>query len=156
MKITWNELTIPFERNDDLFEDWRWLVGTSAQPILITSLGDAFFQENSEKVFWLDVGRSKYSQVAESQKDFEQKMKINENITEWFMPNLVAALITQLGTLKPHSCYSFLRLPVLGGDYLEKNFAQADIEVHFSLTGQICRQIKDLPEGSKIKLKLEK
>ena len=44
MKITWNDLTVNFEQIDreKLVDDWRWLIGDSTLPILITSTGDMF------------------------------------------------------------------------------------------------------------------
>jgi predicted transcriptional regulator len=33
-----------------------------------------------------------------------------------------------------------------------KNFPFWDIEVHFELSGQIHKQIKDLPDGTKVKI----
>ena len=41
-------------------------------------------------------------------------------------------------------------MPVLGGDYSLENFEMTDISVHFSITGQICSQVKDLPERTRI------
>jgi len=50
--------------------------------------------------------------------------------------------------------YSYKILPIIGGDYSVDNFEPMDIEVHFSFTGQIHKQIKDLPSGTKVEFKI--
>jgi hypothetical protein len=149
MRITWDEFTVPFKLGEeDLFSDWRWLVGETAQPILVTALGDAFMQETDGSVQWLDAGRGEYTKVAATQDEFKQSMAANAD--EWFVPQLVGDLIASDATLGPGQCFSFKKLPVLGGDYDPGNFEPTDLSVHFSLSGQIHQQVKDLPEGTRI------
>ena len=59
-------------------------------------------------------------------------------------------LIEKGMNLKENQVYSYKRMPILNGDYSLENFEMTDISVHFSMTGQICRQVKDLPEGTRI------
>jgi len=53
--------------------------------------------------------------------------------------------------LKDGQLFSYKKLPIIGGDYSVDNFEPSDMEVHFSFAGQIHNQIKDLPDGMKIK-----
>ena len=46
--------------------------------------------------------------------------------------------------------YSYKTPPVLGGEYSTDNLEPTGIAVHFSVLGQIHRQVKDLPPGTKI------
>ena len=41
------------------------------------------------------------------------------------------------------------------GEYEPENFELTDIEVHFELSGQIHKQIKDLPDGTNVKIVTE-
>ena len=68
MKITWNDLTVSFEgiEREKLVDDWRWLIGGSMLPILITSVGDMFLQESDDSIYWLVTGSAELSKVAES------------------------------------------------------------------------------------------
>ncbi len=149
MKITWNELTVKFERgNDDLFSDWRWLIGDTVRPILIAALGDAFFHDNDGSVWWLDVAGGRFSKVAESEDVFKHAMVANVN--DWFLPQLVGELLDSGATLCPNQCYSFKKPPILGGKYVAENLEPVDLSVHFSLLGQIHFRVKDLPVGTPI------
>jgi hypothetical protein len=46
-------------------------------------------------------------------------------------------------------------MAVLGGTYDIDNFLPTDMSVHFTFTGQICEQIKELPHGTKINITFE-
>lgn len=46
--------------------------------------------------------------------------------------------------------YGFEIPPVLGGSFDAENLVPSDLVVHFSLAGQIHRQVKDLPPGTPI------
>ena len=149
MKITWNELTVKFDSgNDELFSDWRWLIGDAVRPILITALGDAFFQGADGSVWWLDVAGGRFSKAAESVAAFEHAMVANVN--DWFVPQLVGELLAFGETLCPNQCYSFKKPPILGGKYVAENLEPVDLSVHFSILGQIHYRVKDLPVGTPI------
>jgi hypothetical protein len=149
MKITWNELTVKFDpRDGDLLADWRWLVGNTSYPILISALGDAFLQETDGSIWWLDVGAGKFYKVAQSGNEFKQATAANVN--EWFTPQLVGDLLACGVTLGTDECFSFKKPPVLGGEYNPENMEPTNLSVHFSILGQIYRQVRDLPDGTPI------
>ncbi len=149
MKITWNELTVKFQlEKRDLLSDWRWLIGETAQPILIAAVGDVFLQEKDSSIWWLDVGGGQYSKVSSSVDEFKQAMSMNVN--EWFLPQLVGDLLASGAKLGSNKCFSFKIPPVLGGEYTLENFEPIDLYVHFSILGQIHAQVKDLPTGTPI------
>ncbi|MNX88207.1 hypothetical protein D3C86_1201680 [compost metagenome] len=51
-------------------------------------------------------------------------------------------------------CYAFNTLPLLGGSYSEENVWVSPRQAWFTLTADIHRQTKDLPEGAVISLKV--
>ena len=151
MSLTWSDLTVSFDHLDraKLVEDWQWLIGT-ALPILVTSVGDAFMQTESDEMFWLIAGSAEYDKVAESYEEFQTKLKDDELVYEWFLAPVVSQLKEAGIFLEPGKLYGFKKLPVFGGKYEPSNFELTDIEVHFALTGQMNLQIKDLPDGAKV------
>lgn len=151
MSLTWNDLTVSFEHIDrkKLVEDWQWLVGKSL-PILITSVGDAFLQNESGEIYWLITGSAELEKVAESYEEFQSKLNDNELIHEWFLVPVVAQLREQGILLEQGKLYGFKQLPVLGGKYDPENFELTDIEVHFAVSGQMNFKIKDLPDGTSV------
>ena len=65
MKLTWNDLTINFNHinSKTLTEDWIWLVGEHATPVIVSSIGDMFLS-NRDGIYWLNVGEGTYEKVA--------------------------------------------------------------------------------------------
>ena len=47
-------------------------------------------------------------------------------------------------------------LPVLGGAYSVENIKPTNIGTHLAFTGLICEQIKDLPDGTKVGIKIKR
>jgi hypothetical protein len=153
MKIDLDDLTIKLQNDisDRLTEDWTWLIGTDKKVILISAIGDMFLASDNENIFWLDVGQGKLEMVAVDKKEFEIKLTDIEQVNEWFMIDLTTQLRLSDKKLKDGQLYSYKKLPVIGGEYLVDNFEPTDIEVHFSFAGQIHNQIKDLPDGTRIR-----
>jgi hypothetical protein len=157
MTITWDDLTVNFDsyKEEDLVEAWLWMIGEDKRLILISSVGDMFLQNENRGVFWLDVGRGELIQVADSVEEFEALLEDEETIREWFLVELVVALKREGMQLVPGKLYGYKKLPVMGGEYAPENFELTDIEVHFQLAGQIHEQIKDLPDGTTIEIKVK-
>ncbi len=150
MKITRDDLFVQLSPNGpDLLEDWRWLIGTEAKLFLVSSVGDAFLQ-NSNGIFWLNVGDGTYTKVADSVADFQSILSSPDNVDEWFIPQLVGDILATGVTREPHECFGFKQPPILGGEYEPGNFEPTDLAVHFSILGQIHQQVKDLPDGTPI------
>lgn len=152
MRITWKELTVDFQKPgaDDLLDDWRWLVGNSVCLLLVSAIGDMFLADTDGRVFWLDTGTGQLQQIAESVGEFQRLRQLAEQADQWFIPQLVGDLIASGIRLSPGQCYSYKMPPILGGEIEPNNFEPTDLSVHFSLLGQIHRQVKNLPPGTKI------
>jgi hypothetical protein len=152
MKITWDDLTVKFDDNssDRLVQDWTWLIGTDKTPIMVSSVGDLFLRDSNNSVYWLNTGDGTLTEVADGIEKFKEKLQDQDVVSDWFMVDLIAALKAEGKKLETGQVYSYKKLIVLGGDYSPENFEPTDIEVHFSFAGQIHRQVKDLPHGTKI------
>ncbi len=156
MKITWKDLSINFSSidGDKLLTDWIWLIGKDKQPIMVTSIGDMFLQDLNGKIYWLNVGEGLLDIVSENIDDFKSKLKDESQVDEWFMIGLVQEIKESGLELAEGKLYGFKKLPVIGGEYRPDNFELTDLEVHFSLAGQIHQQIRDLPDGTKVNFKV--
>lgn len=153
--ITWNDLKVDFNHIDQnrLTESWSWLIGTDKKPILMSSIGDLFLTDKNGACYWLNVGEGIFEKVTENVEQFKAKLKDNAQVDEWFLIGLVEKLKETGLKLKDKHLYGYKKLPVLGGEYEPENFELTDIEVHFELSGQIHKQIKDLPDGTKVNIK---
>jgi len=136
---------------DMLLDDWEWLLKGQYSPWFVTKFGDVFLKDKSlGSVAWLDVMSGAVTTVAADEKSFNSLAEEPENLDRWFMPEVVNGQAT-LGMLPgKNQCISFIKPPVLGGEVQADNFELTDASMHLSIAGQIHKQVKDLPLGTKI------
>ena len=158
MKLTWNDLQIDFNHIEPnrLTESWIWLIGTDKRPILMSSIGDLFLTDKNGVCYWLNVGDGTVEKVADSITQFKEKLQDESQVDEWFLIGLVEELKEKGLELTDKHLYGYKKLPSLGGEYNAENFELTDIEVHFEFCGQIHKQIKDLPDGTKVNITVSK
>jgi hypothetical protein len=155
--VTMDDLTISMEGVDvdALLAEWRWLVDESYTPVLLTALGDLFLEAPDGSIHWLQTGRGRFRQVAESGAAFEQLVVRPEQVQKWFSPKLVGSLKAQGMELGPGQCYGYMNPPCLGGRNEPLNLEPTDLYVHFSILGQIAAQINDVPPAIEMVVKTE-
>ena len=153
MAITLDDLTVNFRHlnRDTLLKDWQWLIGPSKLPILLSRIGNAFVQDSEDdSVHLLNVGTGELLLVADSAEEFQPMLSDREFVMNAFAVQTIVSLQKAGITLKKGQIYSFKTPPILGGEYTVENLEATDIEVHFSVLGQICQQVKNLPPGTAI------
>jgi hypothetical protein len=90
------------------------------------------------------------SEIAPSRQAFLSERAKQENLGQWFMADL-ALLCWERGLRPgPGQCLSFKIPPVLSGPLEVDNIEVCDLMVHESIQAQIHRNVKDLPEGTRI------
>jgi hypothetical protein len=135
---------------DNLLSDWMWKVSNMQSVIVVSEIGDLFLLGKDDSVYWLQTGTGELSKVAEDLKQFEELLSDGCKVDEWFLPMLIEQLVMSGKVLTKDQVYSFIQPPILGGEYSVDNFEPTDMSVHFSFMGQICKQVKDLPDGTLI------
>jgi hypothetical protein len=136
---------------DAVLDDWRWLVGPKLQLWRATKAGDALLRDPGDgSIHFLDVMSGEVERVADDHVGFESAVASPENADRWLMPDVVEGQAALGMTPGPNECLSLKHPLVLGGQISPDNFETCDVLVHFSISGQIHRQVKDLPQGTKI------
>jgi len=130
-------------------EIWSWLVLPGDQPFLVNAIGDVFFTRGGD-ICWLDVGASQVAKLADDQTSFFRLASEDDNLDEWFLPDLVSALSTALGSLPPGACYSWVIPPTLSGAFEPANFHIMELGAHLRGLAAIQRQVSNLPIGARI------
>ena len=139
---------------ESVMNEWLWLVGVDKQLVAITHIGDAFLSDSTGSIYWLDTGNGSVTKVSDSFFDFTESLGDSEIKDEWLLSSLVANLKESGLHRQTNQVYSYRQLPILGGEYEVSNFFCLDIVEHFSVTSRIHYQIRDLPEGAIVSLKL--
>lgn len=142
--------------SSELLEDWAWLCEKPCELIAMTSFGDMFLRDETGGVHFLDLVSGKLSGIASSVTEFQQLVADKEKQRQRFLTDLLTEIERAGLGLSAGQCFSFKKPPALGGKVELANVEVASIPVYISLLGQIHRQIKNLPPGTKIEgIKIE-
>jgi hypothetical protein len=143
-------ISIGKRKFDSLLSDLRWLVSPDHTPFLMTAFGNLFLRDRMDGVYFLDLMSGEFTQVAASNGEFERLCDDREMRKKWFLSFLLIELRKLQGDLASGECYS-CKIPLsLGGQLEPENFERVDLEVHYSVLGQVHQQTKNLPLGTRI------
>ncbi|MCE4360023.1 T6SS immunity protein Tdi1 domain-containing protein [Xanthomonas hortorum] len=130
--------------------EWHWLVPEALSLRMVSALGDAFLEDASGAIYWLDTGGAELIRIADSREKFDNSRQQPELANQWFAPQLVGDLLSAGHALGTGQCFSYKVPLTLGGEFQPDNFAPCDLTVHFDGLGKIQSQVKDLPVGAPI------
>lgn len=147
-----DDLTVNISKidTDKIKECWTWLLKKPNKILLVSKIGDMFLEEGDGAVYWLAADSGELSKIAQDITEFELLLNDDENIDNWFLPKLIELLNNNGIVLNSGQVYHYKKLPVLGGEYVVDNIESVDIYIHFVLTGEMHRQIQELPKGTKV------
>jgi hypothetical protein len=132
----------------EALEQWRWLVPETAEPVLLTTLGDLFLRTPDGAIYFLSTANGTFDRVAPSYAPWKQELRSQRRVSEWFCPAFVAELHAVGRTVGPGEVYSPTIPEVLGGAVTPANYSATPWIAHFHFLGQVHRQVKDLPVGT--------
>lgn len=93
-------------------------------------------------------------QVASSDAELDQLRRSAEFVEEWRMARLVAMAQAKLGSQAEDRCFC-LKIPgVLGGTYTQDNLGTITRAELLAVSGETARQIQDLPDGTKVRIRI--
>lgn len=134
-----------------LQDAWSWLLEDVGRPVLFSVWGDVFLDREGA-IFWLNTGTGEISAVASSLDEFRVRLG-GDQVDEWFLPDLVGQA-HQAG-LRPENgqCFTYVTYPIFAeGKYEVSNIRVVSSREHFSLSGDLHKQIAHLPDGSKVRV----
>lgn len=115
--------------------------------------GDVILGGGDDRVLLLDTGGGSIDPIAESVLAFEDALGDPELLDDWFSASLADRLRQQGGGLGPSDCYGYAILPVFAeGSYGPENRRVLSALDHLAFSADVHRQIRDLPDGTRLRL----
>ena len=102
----------------------------------------------------LDIGAGTLEKLAASRDDFSRLIDEGDNSNQWLAIPLVDDLVASGLCLQPGQCYGFKVPPILGGQYEVENCGVLSIPDYLGAYGSIHDQLRDVPDGSQVVLKV--
>jgi hypothetical protein len=136
---------------DALLEDWQWLLGGRSYAVFrATAMGDLILKDPARGFHLLDMIDGNVRPLADTEEEL-WAMLADRHTRKTVLATFVVRGLREAGvTLGPGQCYSPDHPPVLGGELSNDNLRPCDLRVHASIMGQIHRQVRDLPPGTRI------
>ena len=141
--------------SERLLREWRWLCPQPLTVIDRNAFGDLFLRDEAAKVYKLDVGSGNFTLIAESVREFKELALTPEKQEEWFEEGTVATARERGLIPRLEQCIGF-STPVVFAESTGLDCAYiADLYEHLGFLGDIHRQIAELPDGAKVRLRAQ-
>jgi hypothetical protein len=133
----------------ELAKDWRWLIDLDHQTLLaISPFGDLMLRDDTDEISLLDINLGILEYASTASKDpaslfpiaFDDQMARNYRAAGLF--------------LSPGKCYGLKIQAVTGGSFEADNIYIASLKEYISFMGNFHYQIKDIPDGGRVKIKV--
>ena len=135
---------------------WGWTGIDPTEVVGENDFGNLIVRDARDR-YWRICPEDLYCKlVANDRAELDTMSKDQEFLRDWYMSTLVDAAKKRIGPLSPGRKYC-LKIPaVLGGEYSGDNVTSMALAELIAVSGDISRQIDGLPEGSHIRLCVEK
>ena len=146
------EYFLPKSADEADLSAWSPILPTVARVLRTNLFADVFVVDDEGSVHMLERAGCAAERIASSEEEFWRRVEEDEQ--GWQLRPLADSCRRVGKILNDGHCYAFTTLPVFGGDYTAENVWVAPLEEWFSFTADLFQQIKDLPDGSTVTLKV--
>ncbi|MCG8092808.1 MAG: DUF1851 domain-containing protein [Candidatus Thiodiazotropha endolucinida] len=133
---------------------WGW---AGIQPVEVVGENDFgnLIVKDVAGMYWRICPEDVYCEViANSREELDALSTNQEFLADWYMQALVEQAEEKLGPLSEGRKYHFVIPGVLGGEYGASNFQTVSLVEQIRFSGDLGKQIKELPDGAQVKLKV--
>ena len=139
--------------SDEQFEralsSWNWIGLEGKKPVLASLFGDIFFASHDGWWFLNLIEGSLVRRWADREM-LQRELDSEDGQDEYLLGGLAMAAANRGLTLEPNEVYSFAIAPILGGPITADSIETMDFDVALTIAGQLHRQVRDLPPGTRI------
>jgi len=139
---------------EQLLANWRWLCSERMRLVARNAYADLFLCDETGGMFHLDVAVGRLTKVADSEAQFRQLAQTDEKREEWFAESDERAAAARGLIPGANQCIGFSIPLVLSKGVSPNPPYVVDLYEHVSFLGDLNRQIADLPDGAKVRLRV--
>lgn len=139
---------------EELRKSWGWVGMEPLEVVGENDFGNLIIKDKDSKYWRLCPEDLTCEVVAQNRKELDALSHDQEFLYGWYMKNLATQAKELLGPLSEGRKYC-LKIPgVLGGEYGGSNLATAPLVELVRFSGDVAKQIKDLPNGAQVQFKI--
>jgi hypothetical protein len=149
----WYEIMLVINQDiNDVYEgiqSWDWIDFSGKEPFITSCFGDVFF-ESEDGIYFLDTLEGSFERIASSKSNLEAILNTRDGQEHFLMSGLATTAQEYGLKISIGECLDFKVSPVLGGSLEVENIDLMSFKLSLDMAGQIMKQVKDLPPGTKI------
>ncbi len=130
-------------------ESWEWIGLEGREPVFTSPFGDVFFRA-PDGFWWLDTLEGTLTHRWPTAEALTGELNTPEGQDQYLLAGLAWSADRQGVTVGPHQVFDFKVHPRLGGPISVENVGAIDFVVGVNLAGQLHRQIRNMPPGTRI------
>ena len=139
---------------EEIASAWGWAGIQPEEVVGENDFGNLIVKDVAGK-YWRICPEDVYCEVIANNRDELDALSTNQEfLADWYMHTLVEQAEEKLGPLGEGRKYHFVIPGVLGGEYGAGNFQTVPLVAQVRFSGDLGKQIKELPDGAQVKLKV--
>ena len=139
---------------EEVKESWGWVGVNPAEVVGENDFGNLMIKDTEGK-YWRLCPEDVYCEIiAEDRDSLDRLSKDQDFLEDWYMSDLVEQATAEYGPLEAGHKFHLTIPGVLGGEYAVSNIKPVPVTEQIRFSGSIGKQIKELPEGAEIQLKV--
>jgi hypothetical protein len=134
----------------EIKESWGWIGVDPVGVVGENDFGNLMIKDASGS-YWRLCPEDLYCKIVATNREELDRLSTNQEFLEdWYMQALVEQASKHLGPLTDDQKYCLVTSGALGGEYAISNISTAPLYELIRFSGHAAKQIKDLPDGTKI------
>jgi hypothetical protein len=120
----------------------------------VNAFGNLLVEDVKGRYWWIAPEILSCKTIAASVRELEQLRRSQDFQIDWPMERLVSLATSALGSPGPGRCFCLKMPAVLGGEYDRANLGTIALPELIAASGNMAEQIKDLPDGELVEIKI--
>ncbi|WP_194868882.1 T6SS immunity protein Tdi1 domain-containing protein [Pseudoalteromonas sp. PPB1] len=138
----------------EIKESWGWVGIDPVEVVGENDFGNLMIKD-STGCYWRLCPEDVYCEiVATNREELDSLSTDQEFLEDWYMQALVEQASEHIGALTKGQKYCLVTPGALGGEYAISNIKTAPLHELIRFSGHVAKQIKDLPDGAQIQLRV--
>ena len=133
---------------------WNWTGLDPAEVVATNAFGNLIVRARDGAIWRICPEELSCQAIAANDEEYQALLADEEFRIDWEMRALVKLAYETLGPLEPDRCYCLKMPSVLGGAYEAENLGTNSRLELVSFAGDIGEQIKDVPDGGRVEIRV--
>lgn len=135
-------------------DSWGWAGIDPVEVVGATAFGNLMVEDEQGRYWRVCPEALSCEVIAQTREALDEVSRDQAFLHDWYLQSMVDQAEEMLGPLAQGEVYHFVISPVFGGKYAIDNVRQLDHIEQLRFCGDLAREIKDLPDGAQVKLKI--